>query len=427
MQRYKRPDPPDDFDKVMENHRQRVERLILAEMAKAKAAQEAGETWPPPKKRGAKKSEKEEEPFQPVWGKYKVIFALAQFSKCGFCDNKILASQHGDVEHYRPKAKVSELKDDPATYGQVFQASATVKGRSPEVVSQFGYWWDAYEWKNYLLACQTCNQTHKGTLFPVLQKKRTLPPQRPSKGMAAETPLLLNPYEKRDPTKHLKFLSWGAVTDRAGSPYGKATILICGLDRPQLLEERKPIAISAFELAQEILKPVAQRNQNVWRDCYRMGRENSRFSGMVQTLLKDVGKVEWQEVVETRAHEIARALSTETNSEIIKMLEEEMEGMGSVWFAYSENARDIYQTISKQDWGALIERRADRLSRELRAARDAPTIQYTRRELYNLAWGHPEHAAKVKATYEQRSREKWESLQSIVEAEIIPVEKLKIM
>lgn len=430
MQLYKRPAPPDDFDTSMAEHRQRVEQHIKAKRGAALAARKSGTAAAAPAKKSSskkkKKADDEEDTFKPVWGTYKAIFALAQFSKCGFCDNRILSSQPGDVEHYRPKSKVSILKDDPKTQGQAYQASATVKGRSPQVISEFGYWWEAYAWENYLLACNACNRTYKGTLFPVREKKRTIPPRQPSKKCPPETPLLLNPFEKRDPAKHLKFYEWGSATWKSGSPYGKATVQICGLDRPGLIQDRKLIAIPAFELADELSKPAKDRDKNVWRDCYRLGREDKPFSGMVRAVFKDKAKVDWETILISRAQEIAQALRTTRDSAKIEMLEEDIEEMGRIWFELYRKAQDIYKTIYDPDWGKLVARRAASMARNLRAARDVPTIQKYRRDLYDLACGQPKHAATVKTVYEQRGGATWDSLQSIVEDEIKPLKKLEI-
>ena len=47
-----------------------------------------------------------------IWKLYKRRFAEAQHGRCGYCDRKITDTQHGDVEHYRPKGRVDEI-DDP--------------------------------------------------------------------------------------------------------------------------------------------------------------------------------------------------------------------------------------------------------------------------------------------------------------------------
>lgn len=58
--------------------------------------------------------------------------------KCAYCEAPISAVAFGDVEHYRPKSS---------------------------------YWWLAYCYDNYLVACQLCNQKFKRNAFPVQNRK----------------------------------------------------------------------------------------------------------------------------------------------------------------------------------------------------------------------------------------------------------------
>jgi len=63
---------------------------------------------------------------------------------CGYCNSLLNEYDHGEVEHFRPKGN---LKED-ITHG--------------------GYWWLAYDFQNYILACRQCNsRATKGTSFPL--------------------------------------------------------------------------------------------------------------------------------------------------------------------------------------------------------------------------------------------------------------------
>jgi hypothetical protein len=55
-------------------------------------------------------------------------------NKCAFCESDISTGHHYDTEHFRPKNK---------------------------------YYWLAYEWSNFLLACRKCNSDCKGEQFPI--------------------------------------------------------------------------------------------------------------------------------------------------------------------------------------------------------------------------------------------------------------------
>lgn len=55
--------------------------------------------------------------------------------KCAYCESKFLHVYSGDVEHFRPKGRISDA-DNPKP----------------------GYYWLAADWDNLLLSCRNCNQ-----------------------------------------------------------------------------------------------------------------------------------------------------------------------------------------------------------------------------------------------------------------------------
>jgi uncharacterized protein (TIGR02646 family) len=63
-------------------------------------------------------------------------------NKCAFCESDISTGHHYDTEHFRPKNK---------------------------------YYWLAYEWSNFLLACRKCNSDCKGEQFPIEGDETMLP------------------------------------------------------------------------------------------------------------------------------------------------------------------------------------------------------------------------------------------------------------
>lgn len=84
--------------------------------------------------------------FGDVWNKPDVRGALyaGQWRVCAYCSRELPAlTDRGDVEHFRPKAKVTE---DPA---------------------HSGYWWVAYVIENYVLSCRVCNSHRKASKFPL--------------------------------------------------------------------------------------------------------------------------------------------------------------------------------------------------------------------------------------------------------------------
>lgn len=133
------------------------------------------------------------------------------FGKCAYCETPVLVDQYGDIEHWRPKRAVSDVDGNP--------------------VDHPGYYWLAYDWKNLLLSCITCNRKWKRTRFPVNGDHASQPG-----GEQAEEPLLLNPLWD-DPEQHFYVDRSGvmiAKTDR-----GHVCIAVCGLNREELVTARR--------------------------------------------------------------------------------------------------------------------------------------------------------------------------------------------
>ncbi len=57
--------------------------------------------------------------------------------KCAYCESKVVAQSHLEVEHFRPKKRVSDRPAHP------------------------GYYWLAYEWTNLYLSCKLCNGRYR--------------------------------------------------------------------------------------------------------------------------------------------------------------------------------------------------------------------------------------------------------------------------
>jgi hypothetical protein len=115
--------------------------------------------------------------FKDNWKQLKEHLLDLFHGKCGYCEARFTPTSFGDVEHYRPKGKVSE---EP---------------------THKGYYWLAYEPTNYLPACQLCNEPAKRDHFPI-DGKRAYSENDPLKN---EKPLLINPYRDHY-EKHLEFL-----------------------------------------------------------------------------------------------------------------------------------------------------------------------------------------------------------------------------
>ncbi|MCK5537090.1 MAG: hypothetical protein KAI79_09695 [Bacteroidales bacterium] len=149
-------------------------------------------------------------------------------NKCAFCESDTTAGAVLQVEHYRPKAKITEE------------------------ASHNGYYWLGYEWTNLLYACSSCNRA-KSTFFPIEQSGVRVynPPIKGTKldiskckidyeDLINEKPLILNPEEKDfNPELHLIISPKGKIRHR--TERGKITIEKCKLHRKNLALARKKI------------------------------------------------------------------------------------------------------------------------------------------------------------------------------------------
>lgn len=138
-----------------------------------------------------------------------------QHAKCCYCEGKPLSLDHGDVEHFRPKAGHVQADGEPI--------------RRP------GYYWLAYEWANLLFSCAKCNQSYKRSHFPLLDPARRA--AHHGHDLAAEEPALVDPVNE-EPAEHIVFREEYAVP-ADGSRKGRTTITILGLNREPLANDRR--------------------------------------------------------------------------------------------------------------------------------------------------------------------------------------------
>jgi hypothetical protein len=198
--------------------------------------------------------------FPDHWGGHKAVFAAAQHHKCGWCEAEV-TNETGAVDHHAPKASVGRLRRP----GVELEDLTNVRGRSTRPpIHRSGYWWRAYDWDNWLYACNRCNSAWKLDLYPIAEE----PYPEPREGRAI-TPLLLHPYEGPDPREHLLFDANGAVRARNNSPYGKATIATCGLDRPSLQQAREKAAEAIVSLSKHAKDALDREDSGGFRDMLR--------------------------------------------------------------------------------------------------------------------------------------------------------------
>ena len=91
----------------------------------------------------ARKAKKSYEFDSDLWGQLKEHLQDLFHGRCAYCEAWFQSVSFGDVEHYRPKAEVTDDRAHP------------------------GYYWLAYDQENYLPSCSQCNTKGKGNHFPI--------------------------------------------------------------------------------------------------------------------------------------------------------------------------------------------------------------------------------------------------------------------
>lgn len=151
------------------------------------------------------------------------------YGKCAYCESLIQNNQPGDVDHFRPKGRVTDEGNRPIE----------IDDGNGNKISHPGYYWLAYYWKNLLPACADCNRARKHPVsgekmlfgkwdkFPVRDYRATGPGDEDK-----EEALLLNPVLD-NPEKHLEFDETGVFIPI--SEEGRKCIEIFGLNERMLL------------------------------------------------------------------------------------------------------------------------------------------------------------------------------------------------
>ena len=165
-----------------------------------------------------------------IYGAKAVKSALmkAQHGKCCFCERKLTPSDHGDIEHFRPKGGVRQ--------------DLNTKSKP------LGYYWLAYSWTNLLVSCSICNTTHKGIQFPLRNPSRRA--RNHIDSIKNEVPILVDPASE-DPREHIRFRG---DAPEALTPRGEATIKVLGLNRLSGLTEERLRSTDLLRCACHLLK-----------------------------------------------------------------------------------------------------------------------------------------------------------------------------
>lgn len=188
---------------------------------------------------------------KPVKNKLKLI----QNDKCCFCESKVSAISHGDVEHYRPKGGwIQEERD---------------------VLTQPGYYWLAFDFSNLYMSCQLCNQVFKKNYFPLSNPAKRARTHKQK--LSDEKPLIIDPG-KTDPSKHLEFRQ---ELVHAKTKAGEETIKRTGLNRDELVKQR----FEYLKVLKTVAKLAKQKNadgKEARKQLKDLAAEKSIYALMVQ-------------------------------------------------------------------------------------------------------------------------------------------------
>jgi len=135
-----------------------------------------------------------------IWGsgKSNIKEAMLQYipnaNKCWFSESKEKVSDY-HIEHFRPKKAVTKFNKN------VLNISFQEKQRSQWTSSQNnadGYWWLAFDYKNYRISGGRINSSFKKNFFPIRLASSFIA-EEPNQDYQIEEIILLDPTKKGDP------------------------------------------------------------------------------------------------------------------------------------------------------------------------------------------------------------------------------------
>ncbi|KXG84234.1 hypothetical protein ATO67_14705 [Agrobacterium bohemicum] len=184
-----------------------------------------------------------------IWSDVKTVFMDLQHDKCVFCERvlggKLTGKSEHDVEHFRPKGRVTNWPYPKRTPKLTYAFGTGVP-------SNTGYYWLAYDVENYACACKGCNSDRKRDYFPILGPRGVATTDIATLN-ASETPLLLFPHGSLGDNPEL-FITFEGVIAKPIHATGlekiraQVTIDFFSLnDREELLADRARVIRELFK------------------------------------------------------------------------------------------------------------------------------------------------------------------------------------
>lgn len=168
---------------------------------------------------------------QPVWKDLKEVLMKWSHNKCWYSEVRDVGSDF-HVDHFRPKGSV----------------------KNPGEEEREGYWWLAFDWRNYRIAAAWCNSPHKAEEGPAKGKQNQFPlsnkcvPARCPEEVALEEPALLDPTNEFD----VLLIDF----DETGLPQP----VMEGWNQHRVLTTRRVLHLDAPRMV--------EARQEVWRRCH---------------------------------------------------------------------------------------------------------------------------------------------------------------
>ena len=152
--------------------------------------------------------------------------------KCMYCETKITASEHGDVEHIKPKSLFPEL---------------------------------TYDWDNLGFACEICNRTYKNDNYD---------------------DKFINPYVE-NPEEFLDAIG-AFIVPKNGNDRGLYSCDILGLNRIDLEKKRNEEIVSIKKIIDELLRnPNINVRSSLINELKDFIREESEYSFVKRKFIEE--------------------------------------------------------------------------------------------------------------------------------------------